>query len=91
MAARTSLFLLAGMLFGWGSESLAQPITIQASADVWLRESGADRTFENDLISVWSSSGLARTRGEGRAHRSWHAAHSPAAPAGRTTSPWRAT
>ena len=57
MPRKSSVFLLAGMLFALVSESRAQPVTITASTDVWLRESGADRTFENDLISVWSASG----------------------------------
>jgi len=31
--------------------------TLTASTDVWLREAGADATFETDLMSVWSSAG----------------------------------
>ena len=44
-------------LFGASTESWAQAVTLEASTEVWLREAGPDSTFENDLVSVWSSSG----------------------------------
>lgn len=56
MPTKKGLFLLAAMLLFAGGTMRAQT-TIPASTDVWLRESGADRTFENDLVSVWSASG----------------------------------
>ena len=35
----------------------AAETTLSASADVWIREAGADGIFESDLMSVWSSAG----------------------------------
>ncbi|MGI9455964.1 MAG: PEP-CTERM sorting domain-containing protein [Aeoliella sp.] len=35
----------------------ASAVTLEATTDVWLRESSADSTFETDLISVWNSLG----------------------------------
>lgn len=47
--------LLCAVLAAMPSAAAAQ--SIDASVDVWLREAGADTTFENDLVSVWSASG----------------------------------
>ena len=48
-----------GIQFGPLPDIGAQPgdISITASADTWIRESAADTTYENDLMSVWSSTG----------------------------------
>lgn len=37
--------------------SSVQAITLEATTDVWIRESGPDATFEFDLMSVWNSFG----------------------------------
>ena len=36
---------------------VASAIVLEAVTDVWIRESGPDTTFENDLMSVWNSFG----------------------------------
>ena len=48
-------FILTALFAALPAVATAQ--SIDASVDLWLREVGGGTTFENDLVSVWSSSG----------------------------------
>lgn len=50
--------VLLGVLATFALSGAAQAIEIEASTDVWIRESDPDRgVFESDLMSVWNSFG----------------------------------
>lgn len=49
---RVRCVLLLAVLVGSAEVVLADPITVNASTDVWIRESAPDATYENDWVSV---------------------------------------
>ncbi|MGD9648854.1 MAG: DUF1549 and DUF1553 domain-containing protein, partial [Pirellulales bacterium] len=57
--ARQSLAQLSAK---WRGHGLGRRHEIAATTHLWIRESEPDRVFEDDLISVWSSSNADRAR-----------------------------
>ena len=53
MLSRITILCLLALV----PNAVCEAIVLEAVTDVWIRESSADTTFEDDLMSVWNSFG----------------------------------